>query len=52
MHYNNNSGNWTGFSVAAGASGGDGFVSIADPNSGGIEVDLLSIVNRLNAAGI
>ena len=52
MHYNNNSGNWTGFSVAAGARGGDGFVSIADPNSGGIEVDLLSIVNRLNAAGI
>jgi hypothetical protein len=25
---------------------------VADPNSGGIEVDLLSIVNRLTAAGI
>jgi hypothetical protein len=36
----------------AGHSGGDGFVSIADPNSGGIEVDLLSILTRLNAAGI
>ena len=35
-----------------GYAGGDGFVSIADPNSGGIEVDLLSILTRLNAAGI
>jgi len=38
--------------VAAGGNGGNGFVSVADPNSGGIEVDLLSIVNRLTAAGI
>lgn len=52
MHYNNNSGNWTGFSLVAGGNGGNGFVSVADPNSGGIEVDLLSIVNRLTAAGI
>jgi len=35
-----------------GGRGGHGFVTIADPNSGGVEVDLLSIVNRLNAAGI
>ena len=52
MHYNNNTGNWTGFSLVAGGNGGNGFVSVADPNSGGIEVDLLSIVNRLTAAGI
>ena len=52
MHYNDNNGNWSGFSLVAGANGGDGYVSIADPNSGGIEVDLLSIVNRLNAAGL
>ena len=52
MHYNNNTGNWTGFSLSAGGNGGNGFVSVADPNSGGIEVDLLSIVNRLTAAGI
>ena len=52
MHYNDNTGNWSGFSLTKGGDGGDGFVSIADPNSGGIEVDLLSIINRLNAAGI
>ena len=52
MNYNNNTGNWTGFSLVAGGNGGNGFVSVADPNSGGIEVDLLSIVNRLTAAGI
>ena len=52
MHYNNNTGNWSGFSLVAGGNGGNGFVSVADPNSGGIEVDLLSIVNRLTAAGI
>ena len=44
--------NIQGANVAAGGNGGNGFVSIADPNSGGIEVDLLSIINRLNAAGI
>ena len=45
-------GNVQGANVAAGGNGGNGFVSVADPNSGGIEVDLLSIVNRLTAAGI
>lgn len=50
--YNNNSGNWTGFNLYAGGNGGNGFVSIADPNSGGIEVDLLSILNRLSAGGL
>jgi hypothetical protein len=52
MTYNNNTGNWNGFYLIAGGNGGNGFVSVADPNSGGIEVDLLSIVNRLTAAGI
>jgi len=32
-----------------GGDGGDGFVSIADPNSGGIEVDLVALVNRVTA---
>ena len=50
--YNNNSGNWNGFNLYAGGNGGNGFVSIADPNSGGIEVDLLSILNRLSAGGL
>jgi len=36
------------FSVRGG-NGGDGFVSIADPNSGGIEVDLVALVNRVTA---
>ena len=45
-------GNVQGANVGAGGNGGNGFVSVADPNSGGIEVDLLSIVNRLTAAGI
>jgi len=45
-------GNVQGANVAAGGNGGNGFVAVADPNSGGIEVDLLSIVNRLTAAGI
>ena len=45
-------GNAQGANVAAGGNGGNGFVAVADPNSGGIEVDLLSIVNRLTAAGI
>ncbi len=44
--------NVQGANVAGGGNGGNGFVSVADPNSGGIEVDLLSIVNRLTAAGI
>jgi hypothetical protein len=47
-----NNGNQQGTNITAGGNGGNGFVSVADPNSGGIEVDLLSIVNRLTAAGI
>jgi len=47
-----NNDNIQGANVAAGGNGGNGFVSVSDPNSGGIEVDLLSIVNRLTAAGI
>ena len=50
-HPNPQSDNYEVITVA-GYSGGDGFVSIADPNSGGIEVDLLSILTRLNAAGL
>ena len=45
-------GNWPAISTYSGGDGGHGFVSVADPNTGGVEVDLLSIVNRLNAAGI
>jgi len=33
----------------AGGDGGDGYVSIADPNSGGIEVDLVALTNRITA---
>jgi len=47
--YNDNTGNYNGFSLQPGGAGGNGFVSIADPNSGGIEVDLLSILTRLTA---
>jgi hypothetical protein len=36
-----------GGNVAPGGNGGDGFVSYADPNSGGIEIDLTAILNRL-----
>ena len=50
-HPNPDSDNYVVITVA-GYSGGNGFVSIADPNSGGIEVDLLSILTRLNAAGL
>ena len=35
--------------IYAGGNGGDGFVSYADPNSGGIEIDLTEILNRLTA---
>ena len=35
--------------IYAGGNGGDGFVSYADPNSGGIEIDLAAILNRLTA---
>jgi len=49
MTYNDNTGNYNGFSLQPGGAGGNGFVSIADPNSGGIEVDLLSILTRLTA---
>ena len=47
--YNDNSGNWSGFDLVAGGNGGNGFVSVADPNAGGIEVDLLNILSRLTA---
>jgi len=47
-----NNGNQQGTNITAGGNGGNGYVQVADPNSGGIEVDLLSIVNRLTAAGI
>jgi len=30
-----------------GGNGGNGYISIADPNSGGIEVDLVALVNRV-----
>ena len=40
----------TGYaSSVGGGNGGNGFVSIADPNSGGIEVDLVSLANRITA---
>ena len=45
-------GNQQGTNITGGGSGGDGWVSVADPNSGGIEVHLLSSVNRPTAAGI
>tara|TARA_R110002096_G_scaffold664_1_gene3904 strand:- start:345 stop:2876 length:2532 start_codon:yes stop_codon:yes gene_type:complete len=35
--------------IYAGGNGGNGFVSYADPNSGGIEIDLTAILNRLTA---
>jgi hypothetical protein len=35
--------------IYAGGNGGDGFVSYADPNSGGIEINLVEILNRLSA---
>ncbi|CAI8227247.1 Uncharacterised protein [marine metagenome] len=41
--------NVQGANVAAGGNGGNGFVSVADPNSGGIEVDLLNVLSRLTA---
>jgi len=41
--------NIQGANVAAGGNGGNGFVSVADPNSGGIEVDLLNVLSRLTA---
>jgi hypothetical protein len=40
----------TGYaSSVGGGNGGNGFISIADPNSGGIEVDLVSLANRITA---
>jgi len=40
----------TGYaSSVGGGNGGNGFVSIADPNSGGIEIDLVSLANRITA---
>jgi len=40
----------TGYaSSVGGGDGGNGFISIADPNSGGIEVDLVSLANRITA---
>ncbi|MDB9972328.1 hypothetical protein OAD64_00145 [Oceanospirillaceae bacterium] len=35
--------------IYGGGNGGDGFVSYADPNSGGIEINLVEILNRLSA---
>jgi len=35
--------------VTSGAAGGSGYASIADPYSGGIEVDLLALMNRVTA---
>jgi hypothetical protein len=49
MHYNNNTGNYTGFVLVAGGNGGNGFVSYADPNGGGTEIDLTDILDRLTA---
>jgi hypothetical protein len=40
----------TGYaSSVGGGNGGNGYISIADPNSGGIEVDLVALVNRVTA---
>jgi len=35
--------------VHSGGNGGNGYASIADPNSGGIEVDLLDLLSRIEA---
>jgi len=40
-------GNQPPFYTIKGGDGGDGYVTIADPNSGGIEVDLVSLINRI-----
>ena len=49
MTYNEFQGDWKGFSLVAGGNGGNGFVSYADPNSGGVEIDLQAILARLTA---
>jgi hypothetical protein len=49
MTYNEFQGDWKGFSLVAGGNGGDGFISYADPNSGGVEIDLQAILARLTA---
>jgi hypothetical protein len=40
-------GNQPAFGTIRGGNGGDGYVTVADPNSGGIEVDLVSVINRI-----
>ncbi len=49
MTFNEFQGQWKGFSLVAGGNGGDGFISYADPNSGGVEIDLQDILARLTA---
>ena len=44
-----NNDNVQGANVAAGGNGGNGFVSYADPNGGGTEIDLEDILDRLTA---
>ena len=45
----NGQGDWVGFQLIKGGNGGNGFVSYADPNGGGTEIDLTDILSRLNA---
>ena len=42
-------GNQAPVTSTAGGNGGSGYVTYADPQSGGIEIDLTSILTRLNA---
>jgi hypothetical protein len=42
-------GNQAAVTSVAGGNGGSGYVTYADPQSGGIEIDLTSILTRLNA---
>ena len=35
--------------ISCGRDGGDGYVSIADPYAGGVEVDLVDLMNRVTA---
>ena len=41
--------NIQGANITAGGNGGDGWVSYADPNGGGTEIDLTDILDRLTA---
>jgi len=38
-----------GYKICCGAPGGSGYVSIADPNSGGVEIDLVDMRDRIIA---